>query len=326
VRLGVVVPCYRQETHLPRTLRALEAALAGEEWEGVLVLSAPEAPPPPEAARGWNVIAPPVSSPLTPGASRMLGFAACGGGLVLFVDADIEVDAEWVRAALARARGPGAPGGVWGRLEEWFVDAAGERPGAADLLRAGREEREVGYLTGVALYRRDALLAAGGYDARLRSEEDFELGLRLTRNGVRLLLLGMRAGRHWSAPRPSLSELGRRWRSGLCYGQGQVLRLYVGRPGFFVLLRRQGLYIATLVGWLAGAGALLAAASGAGAAPLAAWLALALLAYGAFTLRKRSARVAALSILTWTLHGAGMVLGFLRGLERSAPAGQGGRA
>jgi len=184
----------------------------------------------------------------------------------------------------------------------------------------------VDYLTGVALYRREALLAAGGYDARLRSEEDFELGLRLRRNGVRLLLLGLRAGRHWSAPRPSLAEVVRRWRTGLCYGQGQVLRLYLGRPGFFTLLRRQGLFIATLLGWIAGALALVAAAAGAGAAPLAGWLALAVLAFAAFSARKRSPRVAALSILTWAMHGAGLVLGFFRGLERGLPAGQGGTA
>ena len=321
--LGVVVPCHRQEAYLPRTLRALEDALAGEAWEGVLVQSAPGAAPP-AAARGWKVIAPPVSWPLTPGGSRMLGFAACGGDLVLFVDADIEVDAAWVRAALERARGPAAPGGVWGRIEEWFVDGARERPGEPDLLRAGSGEREVGYMSGVALYRRDALLAAGGFDARLSSEEDFELGLRLTRNGVRLTLLDMRAGRHWSAPRPSLAEVLRRWRGGLFYGQGQVLRLYLGRPGFAALLRRQGLYLATLLGWAAGALALLTAALGRGLTPLAAWLALAALAYAGFTLRKKSARVAGLSILTWTLQGAGLVFGFVRGLERGLPAQQGG--
>lgn len=323
--LGVVVPCHRQEAYLPRSLPALEAALAGEAWEGVLVRSAPGGPLP-EAARGWKVIAPPVSHPLTPGGARMLGFAACGGDRVLFVDADIEVDAAWVRAALERARGPGSPGGVWGRIEEWFVDGAGERPGEPDLLRAGFAEREVGYMTGVALYRRDALLAAGGFDARLRSEEDFELGLRLTRNGVRMVLLGMCAGRHWSAPRPSLAEVLRRWRGGLFYGQGQVLRLYLGRPGFMALLRRQGLYVATLLGWAAGMLALFAAGLGRDATALAAWLIVAVLAFATFTLHKRSARVAALSILTWTLQGAGLVLGFLRGLERGLPAPEGRRS
>ena len=40
--LGVVIPCYRQERFLPRTIASLEAALAGRDWRGVLVLSAPD--------------------------------------------------------------------------------------------------------------------------------------------------------------------------------------------------------------------------------------------------------------------------------------------
>ena len=40
--LGVVIPCYRQERFLPRTVAALEAALADREWRGVLVLAAAE--------------------------------------------------------------------------------------------------------------------------------------------------------------------------------------------------------------------------------------------------------------------------------------------
>jgi glycosyltransferase involved in cell wall biosynthesis len=320
--LGVVIPCYRQETWLPRTIRALEAALAGVEWKGVLVMSEPGAAAP-AAARGWTVIAPPVSRPLTPGASRMLGFAACDGTHVLFLDADVEVDGEWLHAALERAAAEPALAAVWGRIEEWFVDGGDERPGSPDLLKVGREEREVGFVTAVALYRRGALLAAGGYDPGLRSEEDFELGLRFSRLGLRMRSLAMRAGRHWSAPRPSFGELARRWRSGLCFGQGQVLRLYLGRPGFWTLMRRQGLYVATLTIWALGVVALGAAATGAGLVPLAVWAAAVTAAFGLLAIRKRGPRIALLSVLTWTLNGAGMLVGLLRGVERDLPRGFG---
>src|SRR5262249_36448857 len=60
--LGVVIPCYRQERFLPRTVAALEQALAGRTWRGVLVLAAPSAEGatlPPLSAH-WQVIAPPV--------------------------------------------------------------------------------------------------------------------------------------------------------------------------------------------------------------------------------------------------------------------------
>jgi len=322
VRLGVVVPCHRQERFLPRTVAALERALAGHDWRGVLVLSAPGPQPRPALSERWQVIAPPVSRPLTPGAARMLGFAACGGRWVLFPDADIEVEPAWLERAVATASAEPALAGIGGRIDEWYVDRAGERPGSPDMHRAGRHERRVDHLAGLAFYRREALLAAGGYDARLRSEEDFELGLRLRGLGLELRSLGILAARHWSAPRPNLAELGRRWRAGLCFGQGQVLRLYLGRPGFGRLVRRQALYIATLGLWALGVAALARWLTAGDPLPLAAWGVAALGGLALMGARKRSLRLGLYSLLTWTLNGLGMLVGLWRPLD----AGDGGAA
>jgi len=322
--LGVVIPCYRQERFLGRTVGALERALAGREWRGVLVQAAPSAEPLPALDSHWQVIAAPAGSagpnpPLTPGAARMLGFETCGGTWVLFVDADVEVDAAWLARALEiidRDSDP-ALAGLWGRLEEWFVDAHGERPGNPDLYGVGDHERTLDYLATLALYRRSALIAAGGYDPRLRSEEDFELGLRLGRVGGQLRSLGMRAARHWSAPRPSFGELSRRWRSGLCFGQGQVLRLYLGRPGFVRLLRRQALYLATLAMWALAVPAAAFALVRGDVRPLLGWALLPLALLVLMAARKRSFALALHSLLTWTLNGCGLIVGLFR-LERHA--------
>jgi glycosyltransferase involved in cell wall biosynthesis len=310
VTLGVVIPCYRQERFLPRTVAALERALAGLDWRGVLVLSAPgtETALPALAGR-WQVLRPAVARPLTPGAARNLGFAACGGAWVLFVDADVELVTGWLERALALAAGDARIVGAWGRLEEWFVDGGAERPGASDLYRIGDAPRAHDYLATLALYRRDAFARAGGYDPRLNSEEDFELGLRLRQAGGELRSTGGLAARHWSGPRPSFSELGRRWRTGLCFGQGQVLRLYLGRAGLAAHLRRQAHYFAMLALWLAAVPALLL-----GGPRALAWWALAPLALLVLmSVRKRSAVLALHSLLAWTVNAAGLVAGFVRG-------------
>lgn len=316
--LGVVVPCYRQERFLPRTVAALETALRHRTWSGVLVLAAPgEAGELPPLSGRWTVVRARAGRPLTPGAARNLGLSKCDVPWVLFVDADVEVDEAWLTRALAEAgEADRTLGGLWGRLEEWFVEGGAERQGARDMYRVGDADRDCAYLATLALYRADALHDVGAYEPRLNSEEDFELGLRLRRAGYRLRSVTPRAARHWSAPRPSFAEIGRRWRTGLCFGQGQVLRLYLGRAGLAAHLRRQAHYFATLALWLAAPLAL-----GLGGPPaLGAWALAPLLLFAAMAARKRSAKLALHSLLTWTVNAAGMVVGFARGGPPAPPA------
>ena len=313
MRLGVVIPCYRQETFLPRTLAALDHAFAGSEWRGVLVLSDPASDAPlPALGPTWSVVRAESTHgarPLTPGAARNAGFAVCGGEWVLFVDADVEVQRDWLLRALRDAAGEPQVAGAWGRIEEWFVDGHGIRSGVRDLYRVGDRDADADYTATFSFYRRAALESVAGYDPRLQSEEDFELGMRLRRAGWRLRTLTPFAARHWSAPRPSFGEIGRRWRTGLCFGPGQALRLYWGRPGFESLARRNAHYVVMLA---LGIAAPLALAIGGGRA-LAAWALapLALLAWMA--LRKRSLKLATHSLLTWSVMAAGMLVGFVRG-------------
>ena len=310
--LGVVIPCHRQERFLPRTLAALESALAGRDWQGALVLASGEGDRLPPASPRWRVLRAPgeaASRPLTPGAARNAGFAACGGSWVLFADADVEVERAWIERACAEAGADATLAGAWGRIEEWFVDGGRERPGARDLYRVGDGDGDAPYTATLSFYRRDALASVGGYDARLNSEEDFELGLRLRQAGFRMRTLGPLAARHWSAPRPSLAEIGRRWRTGLCLGPGQALRCYVGRPGFGELARRNAHYLGALGLWLALPVAWLVA----GGRGLGAWLALPVALFLLLALRKRSARLALHSLLTWNVMAAGTALGFVQG-------------
>jgi glycosyl transferase family 2 len=318
MKVGVVVSCYRQERFLVRTVAAIEAALAGVDWHGVLELATLSGEPLPSLSERWQVVSvfDPATGqpgrPLTPGAGRMLGFATCGGDWVLFADSDIEVEAAWLRAAIALAGREPQLAAVFGRVEEWFVDGDRERPGLPDMYHTGTTDRPVDYLAAVAFYRRSALAAVGGYDDRLNSDEDFELGLRLRQRGLTMRSLGMLAARHWSPPRPNLPELGRRWRTGICFGQGQVLRLYLGRPGFGALLKRQRLYLAALGLWTLGIVAAVVGAVTGDARPIAQWSLIPIAVLALMGARKRSLRLGTLSLLTWTVQGAGLVVGWFR--------------
>jgi len=252
----------------------------------------------------------------------MLGFRECGGEWVLFVDSDLEVDPGWMRAAIDTARREPRLGAIFGRLEEWFLDEGRERPGnLRDMYRTGDTDRAVDYLAALSFYRRDALEAAGGYDPRLHSDEDFELGLRFKQRGLEMRSLGRLAARHWSAPRPSFAELRRRWSTGICFGTGEALRLYLGRPGFGALAARQKLYFAALGMCALGAIAAVASVAARDLRPFLAWLLVPAIVILGMSVKKRSLRLGALSLATWTLQGFGMVIGFFRMNGGARPLG-----
>ncbi|MCE9626381.1 MAG: hypothetical protein K8R56_00510 [Candidatus Eisenbacteria bacterium] len=124
------------------------------------------------------------------------------------------------------------------------------------------------------------------------------------------------AAKHWSAPRPSFAEYGRRWRTGLCFGPGQALRMYVGRPGFAELFARNVHYAAMLVLAVAAPLAFLIG----GAQALAVWALIPLALFALMSVRKRNARLALHSLTTWSVMAAGTVVGFVRGgLPAPAP-------
>ena len=121
------------------------------------------------------------------------GLAAVGAEAVALVNTDVVLDAEWLERA-AGALGANA-GAVATKMLD--LDDPGVLYSAGDVLRRdgvceqrGRFERDTGAYdepgevfsacAGAALYRRAAVLGAGGFDERLGMYlEDVELGLRL---------------------------------------------------------------------------------------------------------------------------------------------------
>ena len=121
------------------------------------------------------------------------GLAAVGSEAVALVNTDVVLDADWLERALA------ALGASEGAVATKLLDL--DHPAilysAGDVLRRdgvceqrGRFERDMGAYdepgevfsacAGAALYRRVAVLGAGGFDERLGMYlEDVELGLRL---------------------------------------------------------------------------------------------------------------------------------------------------
>ena len=310
-RVRAVIVGFGCGPHLVRCLDAWEAARAAAdvEAETVVVLAA-GAVTEGVSARA-RVIAVPAQEVSTPGANRNRGAAGAAAELLLFLDGDVELDSGFVARGLRRLADAPRVAGVGGRLDErhWRDGAIVGK--AEDLYRVGKGG-EVPYLAQAWLCRRAAFEQVGGFDARLPAEEDFELGARLRQAGWTLVAEPELAGVHHCPPRPSLAELGRRWRNGMFAGPGLALRLARGGSTFPELWARQRLYLAALAyvalgfitSWIALAGY---------PASFCLWASGAALAWAALTLRKGSPRLATLSLLTWAIQGIALARVWLFG-------------
>src|SRR5690348_4708035 len=184
--LGVVVPATDRPLTLNRCLAALEAGTRRP--DSVLVIDEP-------AGAG-------------PAAARNLGAARCEAEVLVFVDSDVEVHPE----ALARIEEHFAAdpelAAVFGAYDD---DPA--HPALTSRYRnllhhhvhsvaAGAAET---FWAGLGAVRRERFEAAGGFDAARfpdASVEDIELGMRLRRDGARIVLDPQIGGRHLKAWTP----------------------------------------------------------------------------------------------------------------------------
>ena len=117
-------------------------------------------------------------------AARNAGLAAIDASYVVFLDADDRLEPPAIEAGLACfARAPDS-GFVYGGHRYIDVDGQeiGERfepPGERPYLHLLRGNF-IG-MHGSVMYRRDCLIAAGGFDERLRRCEDYDVYLRMAR-------------------------------------------------------------------------------------------------------------------------------------------------
>jgi Glycosyl transferase family 21 len=154
-----------------------------------------------------------------PAAARNAGSRETTAEVLVFVDSDVEVDDEALTRIERHFRDDPGLAAVFGAYDDDPAD-----PGLASRYRnllhhhvhSGAAGEAETFWAGLGAVRRDAFEAAGGFDADRfpqPSVEDIELGMRLRRQGARILLDPRIRGRHlkrWTVASMVRTDFGRR--------------------------------------------------------------------------------------------------------------------
>ena len=291
--ISVVVPMYNEARHIGRTLLATQQAarLADMECELIVVDNGSDDHGPRIAHElGALVLTVPG---VHIGALRNRGAAAARGDWLAFIDADIEMPADWLTLLLALE---GDRADVLGldldtpRQAPWFAEAwqrRSQRPGRPRLHR-------VAWLPSAnLLMRRMWFNRVEGFDEALRTGEDKDFSLRLRQTGAQLLLTNQSVALHWG-----YEGSWREWMSKELWRQGSHLQLLRSHGASLRLLRFPALSIGT---WGLDLLALLALLQGQLRLALMLWLLTALPAL--FLSLRQSRRDLRLMLQLWALHG-----------------------
>lgn len=122
-------------------------------------------------------------------AARNRGLESATGDIVAFIDVDARACPDWVSVCRQRFEQDPQLAGLGGQgIEVTISDADRFRGYYYQQSWGSRPKKKVIFLFGLSSsYRREAVLAAGGFDERfLGSGEDVDLGLRLGKLGYRL--------------------------------------------------------------------------------------------------------------------------------------------
>jgi GT2 family glycosyltransferase len=260
--LSVVLLARDQAWNVDRLVGSVLAAADGLAPEVVLVDSASGDGSAEVAARhpiGVVRIAAGDGVHLTPAAGREAGARHTTGDLVLFMDGDMELQPGWLGPALAALRGDPSIAAVTGEVVDLPPDAPppAPRPAGGPPPRA----RDVASAGGAALYRREALRAAGGFDPWLHAEEEPDLCRRLRRRGGRVVLIETTMALHRTVPETTAASLMARRRRRLHLGGGQIARRSRGRELPALLRDRPFIATSMVLGVALAAGAAGAAAA-----------------------------------------------------------------
>jgi GT2 family glycosyltransferase len=221
--LSVIVPFHGNAAHLTRCLGAIRAALDSNNLIADLIVVADG------AADDCSALVSQVDGtllsvpgPSGPAVARNRGAAAAQGSVLLFIDADVVIEAAAIGRLVAIFGAEPDVAAVFGAYDEGpedraFISQARNLAHSFVHQRSRRDART--FWAGIGAVRAAAFAFVGGFDERFTrpSVEDIDLGYRLRDAGYRIVLDHTTRGKHlkrwsfWSGLRTDVFDRGIPW-------------------------------------------------------------------------------------------------------------------
>lgn len=323
MKVSVIIKALNEEHNIVRAIESALAAVAEVGSGEVILADSLSTDRTVELASRYPVRIVQLADPADRccGIGAEIGYRVAQGEYLYILDADMELDGQFLLAAVEVMDRNLEVGGVGGLVQEMNVDNAEFRGRAAQQpphMRAGEVDR----LNMGGLYRKHAIDALGYLTNRnLHAFEEYELGVRVRAAGFRLLRLDRAAVRHYGHTDDSFKLLWRRWRSRYAYGIGELARASFGKHHLWRVLREVKMFrqsLLTYTWWLASSILVGLAFSG-----VVNWW-VPLLCVGLLpalmVLKRRSLTDGMYVLVFWNVYAVGLIVGFLS-RRRGDPAG-----
>ncbi|MBN2424636.1 MAG: glycosyltransferase [Calditrichaceae bacterium] len=154
--------------------------------------------------------------------SRYFGLNKSFGKYILHVDGDIVIDKNWIVSALNIIKNNENLGAIGGYLSEKYND------GSFSEYRfpVNRKYVNEDSISGLALFRKDAIIEAGNWNINLRSGEEVDLSLRIMYEaGYDIWLIPQRMGIHYTEKLGSVKNFYNHLKSNRLIATGILFRL-----------------------------------------------------------------------------------------------------
>lgn len=314
LKVSIVIKALNEQTNIERVLRSAISAADSVGGEVILADSF-STDGTVEIAKKFAVKIVQLNDPnqRSCGIGAQLGYQHAQGEYVYILDADMEIEIEFLRQAVELMDEDSGLGGVAGLVKEMHLDGL-EFKARVQRAAVDMNGGDVDHLAMGGLYRREAINQIGYLTNRnLHSYEEFELGIRLRVAGWRLVRLPIISVKHYGHTMPAYRLLRKRWKSRYSQGLGELIRASFGKNHMSLLMREMSdikLYLGVIFWWLS----LLMILVMVRPWPimLAMFISLLALPFVVMVIKKRNFPLGVYSVVAWQYLSAGMILGLMR--------------